>query len=409
MPLAETTAHPLAPSSLVQIIHDEERRHRRQLIKLLLAGISAVALAFAAYYAFRPKPPPFAERFRVLPVTRGDVVREVHATGHAEALTTVQVGAEISGRIASVEVDFNQRVEKQQLLARFDRSVLEAQLAQTAAALAVARTTLEQAKTERMQALRTRSRSLQLHEQGSLADAERDSVEASAALAVQRVQAAEAQVAAQAAAYDLARTNLSHTEIRSPIDGIVITRSIDPGQSVASVLQAPTLFSVAADLRVMRVIGAVDEADIGSVQEGQPATFSVNAYPDREFEGKVVEVRNAPIIVQDVVTYGTVVATDNSDLALRPGMTASVRIRTARADAVLRVPNAALHFAPPQTAAPATRGVWVIDGDALRHVPVETGISDGECTAVNAAALEPGTEVVVELTPTGRSAYGLGV
>jgi HlyD family secretion protein len=403
------TASPrvLARSSLVQVIHDEERRHKQQRIKALLATVVLVAGSIGAYYAFRPKPPPFADRFRAQPVTRGDVVREVHATGHAEALTTVLVGAEISGRIAHVEVDFNERVKKDQVLARFDRSALESQLAQTAAGLAVARTALEQAKTERMQAQRTRSRSLQLHQQGSLSDADRDAVEASAALAVQRVDSAEAQVAAQSAAYELARTNLSHTEIRSPIDGIVITRNIDPGQSVASVLQSPTLFSVAGDLRVMRVIGAVDEADVGEVHEGQAATFSVSAYPEREFQGEVVEVRNAPVVVQDVVTYGAVIAADNADLSLKPGMTASVRIRTARAQAVERVPNAALHFNPPDTHAQAARGVWVVDGQALRHVPVKVGISDGEYTAVDAAELSAGTSVIVELTAVGRRAYGL--
>lgn len=403
-----TVVKPLARAPLAQVIRDEERRHKRQVLSGVVATLAVIALAVAAYYTFRPKPPPFADRFRVQPVTRGDITREVHATGHAEAVTTVQVGAEISGRIASVEVDFNQRVKKDQVLARFDRMALQAQLAQTAAALAVARTALEQAKTERLQALRTRNRSLQLHQQGSLPDADRDVAEANAELAVQRVASAEAQVAAQSAAWELARTNLSHTEIRSPIDGIVITRNIDPGQSVASVLQSPTLFSVAADLRVMRVIGAVDEADVGEVHEGQTATFSVSAYPEREFTGKVTEVRNAPSVVQDVITYGTVIAADNSDLALKPGMTASVRIRTARAEAVTRVPIAALHFNPPQSSARTTHGVWVVDGQSLRHVPVRVGISDGEYTAVDASDLPLGAPVIVELTPVGRTAYGLG-
>ncbi|HET8936474.1 MAG TPA: efflux RND transporter periplasmic adaptor subunit [Polyangiales bacterium] len=408
MPSAEIVAQPLARTPLVQVIRDEERRHKRQLLTGLLATLAVIALVVAAYYSFRPKPPPFADRFRVQPVTLGDVVREVHATGHAEAVTTVQVGAEISGRIASVEADFNQHVQKDQVLARFDHMALQAQLAQTAAALAVARTALEQAKTERIQALRSRSRALQLHQQGSLPDADRDVAEANAELAVQRVESAQAQVAAQSATYELARTNLSHTEIRSPIDGIVITRTIDPGQSVASVLQSPTLFSVAADLRMMRVIGAIDEADVGEVHEGQTATFSVSAYPEREFLGKVTEVRNAPSVVQDVITYGTVIAADNADLALKPGMTASVRIRTARAEAVTRVPIAALHFNPPGTDARTTHGVWMVDGQSLRHVPVKVGISDGEYTAVEAADLPPGTAVIVELSAVGRTAYGLG-
>ncbi|HKU43536.1 MAG TPA: efflux RND transporter periplasmic adaptor subunit [Polyangiales bacterium] len=370
----------------------------------------AVALlaAAAGYYLLRPKPVPLSARFRVQQVTRGDVLREVHATGHAEALTTVQVGAEISGRIASVDVDFNQYVRAGQVLARFDRGALQAQLAQTQATLAAARTALEQAKAELAQSARARERAARLHAQNSVSDAELDLAEASARVAEQRVRAAEAQIAAQTALLALAQTNLSHAEIRAPIDGIVITRNIDPGQSVASVLQAPTLFTVAADLRLMRVVAAVDEADIGEVKDLQRARFTVNAYPDRTFEGTVVEVRNSPVVIQDVVTYGTVIETENLDLALKPGMTASVRIQTAQAPNVLRVPNAALHFNPPREPRPDGRGVWLLSGERLRYQPVHAGLSDGELTAIAATDLAEGTQVIVELTPAGRSVYGVG-
>jgi len=397
-----------ARASLEQTIAEESRRHRRQILRMGIGLAIVVAGAFAGYYALRPKPPAFAARFRTLPVSRGEIVREVHATGHVEAVSTVQVGAEISGRIATVEADYNQKVRQGQVLARFDRAALQAQLAQTAAAHAAAKTALAQAITERTQALRVRERATRLFAEGSLAAAERDSAEANAAVAEQRVEAAQAQIAAQSAANVLARVNLAHAEIRSPIDGIVITRNIDPGQSVASVLQAPTLFSVAADLRLMRVVGAVDEADVGEVHEEQPASFTVSAYPDREFVGKVIEVRNSPVVVQDVVTYGTVIAADNFDLALKPGMTASVRIRTGRADDVLRVPSSALHFTPPQTPAAPARGVWIVEGERLRHVAVRAGITDGEYTEIEAQELVPGTQVIVELTAHGRTAYGIG-
>lgn len=406
--VAGSAARPLQHRPLAQLIEREARRHRNRILGIWIGVLGSALLGAGAYYALRPQPPALSARFRTQAVSRGDVVREVHATGHAEALITVMVGAEISGRIASVEVDFNEQVREGQVLARFDRAALQAQLSQTAAAAASARTALEQAETELAQTARVRERTARLYGQGSAPAAELDAADANARLAEQRVQAAQAQVAAQAAALALARTNLTHAEIRSPIDGIVITRNIDPGQSVASVLQAPTLFTVAADLRVMRVVAAVDEADIGEIRAGQVATFSVSAYPDRTFQGTVVEVRNSPVVLQDVVTYGTVIRVDNLDLALKPGMTASVRIRTARADGAVRVPNTALHFNPPGAPARTTPGVWVLEQDRLRHLTVRAGVSDGELTAIEGGELAPGTQVIVELTPLGRTAYGIG-
>jgi HlyD family secretion protein len=400
--------NPLQRRPLVQIIDEEAKRHRRRVLGAWLSAGAVLALAFGAYFMLRPKPVPLSARYRTQAVSRGAVIREVHATGHAEALTTVLVGAEISGRIATVEADFNHRVSEGQVLARFDRSALQAQLAQGSAALSAARTTLEQATTEAIQALRVRDRVARLHAQQSVPDSERDSAEANAELAEQRVEVARAQVAAQAAALALARTNLAHAEIRSPIDGVVITRNVDPGQSVASVLAAPTLFTVAANLRLMRVVGAVDEADIGEVREGQAATFTVSAYPDRVFEGTVVEVRNSPVVVQDVVTYGTVIDAENLDLALKPGMTASVRIRTAEARDVLRVPNGALHFTPPGERPDGAASVWIVQHEQVRRIPLRPGISDGELTAVDAPTLPRDARVIVELSAAGRAAHGLG-
>jgi HlyD family secretion protein len=219
-----------------------------------------------------------------------------------EAVTTVQVGAEISGRIAAVLVDYNDSVKAGQVLARFDRQALVAQQAQAAAALAAARSSLEQAKTDRDRAARNYARGAQLRAGGSLSEAEYDNLLAESRLADQRVNAADANLAAQQAAFSVTRTNLDHSTIVAPIDGVIITRNVDTGQTVASAFQTPVLFTVAADLRKMRVIAAIDEADIGEVAEHQSTTFTVNAYPDRVFRGVVTEVRNSPVIVQDVVT-----------------------------------------------------------------------------------------------------------
>ncbi len=406
-PIPTGTAVPGKRTSLAQLIDVENRRHRRRRIFWAAVAALVVVLLAVAWTALRPRPVPLAARFRVEPVSRGDVVREVRATGHVEAVTTVQVGAEISGRIATVEVDYNDRVRAGQVLARFDRDALLAQLAQAQATLAAARAALEQAKTDRERTSRDETRVEQLYASRSISEADRDNALAAARLAEQRVAAAAANLEAQQALYKVARTNLDHSIIQAPIDGVVITRNVDPGQTVASVFQTPVLFTVAADLRKMRVIAAVDEADIGEVAERQRATFTVNAYPERTFEGVVTEVRNSPVVVQDVVTYGSVIEVDNADLALKPGMTASARVRTATATGTLRVPAAALRFVPPGEKPGGKPGVWMLEGGALRRVEVSPGVTDEELTAIAPGALDPGREVLVDLTRDGKKAYGL--
>ena len=398
---------PARRRSLADLVDAEAKRqaHRRLIWGFL--GIAVVARLLALWMVLRPRPVPLAARFRAEPASVGDVVREVRATGHVEAVTTVQVGAEISGRIATVLVDYNDNVKAGQVLARFDRESLLAQQAQALASLAAARSSLEQAKTDRDHTATDFARVDRLHKDGALSDTDFDNAQAAARLAAQRVTAADANMGAQQAAYNLARTNLDHSIIVAPIDGTVITRNIDPGQTVASVFQTPVLFTVAADLRKMRVIAAIDEADIGEVAARQRATFTVNAYPDRTFEGIVTEVRNSPIIVQDVVTYGAVIEVDNLDFALKPGLTASARIRTASATAALHVPAAATRFTPPGETRTSTAGVWLVEGEALRHVDVTPGITDGEVTAIAPGSIEAGHALLVDLTPAGKKFYGL--
>jgi HlyD family secretion protein len=408
MATAITRTYSPQKRSLADLVRTENARKRRSTIVWIAIALLVPALAAATWAALRPKPVPFPARFRTSPVTQGDVRREVRATGHLEAVTTVQVGAEISGRILSVEVEHNDHVKAGQVLARFDRAALEAQLAQMQATALAARAAAEQAKTDRERAARDNERVARLFATKAVSETERDNAAAASRLMDQRVSAAEAQIAAQQAALVLAKTNLDHTVIRAPIDGIVITRNVDPGQTVASVLQTPVLFIVAADLRKMHVIAAVDEADVGEVALRQPASFSVNAYPNRTFEGIVTEVRSSPQIVQDVVTYGTEVEVDNPDLALKPGMTASVRVRTATATQVLRVPASALHFTPPGEKPCDAACIWTLSGDALNRIEVKPGVSDGEIVEVRGDGVGVGLFVVVELTPEGRRAYGIG-
>src|SRR6478609_5127089 len=406
MVMVTNATPPLSPAPpnlqpLAQIIDRVSRsKRRRRLLRVLLAVLVCAAAA-TLWLTTRPKPVPMAARFRSAAVSQGDVVREVNATGHIEAITTVQVGSEVSGRIASVEVDYNDQVKAGQVLARFDRAALEATRAQIVATLAGARAAVEQAKTDRDRSLRDSERAEKLFAATVMNQAERDTAIATARLMRQRVVAAEAQVAAQEAAYSLAKTNLSRTLILAPIDGVIITRNVDPGQTVASMLQTPILFTVAADLRKMRVIAAVDEADTGEVAVGQRATFTVNAYPNRTFEGVVREVRNSPEVVQEVVTYGTEVEVENGDLALKPGMTASVHIVTASSHDSLRVPASAFQFTPPGESSHGVSGVWMLAASALRHVPLRAGVSDGELTSVPLEALPVGSQVVYELSAEG--------
>lgn len=405
--LPPTTVETRKRLPLPDLILQEARRRRRR--RVLSWGILLLvpALAAVVWILTRPTPVPMAARFRFATVTEGDVHREVRATGHVEAVTTVPVGAEISGRIATVEVDYNARVVRGQVLARFDRAALSAQLAQARATLAASKAERAQTETEQARSAREGARFEHLYATNALSENDRDNARATLQVAGERVAAAVAQQAAAQAALAIAQTTLEHAVVRAPIDGVVITRNVDPGQTVASALATPVLFSVAADLRKMRVIAAVDEADIGEIAVEQIAFFSVNAFPERVFQGLVTEVRSSPVILQDIVTYGTVVEVDNADLALKPGMTASVRVRTAAAEGVLRVSSAALRFAPPGEARATGTSAWILVGDTVERVEIVAGLSDGETTALAPGALHVGQSVIADLTPAGRKAYGL--
>ena len=393
---------------LTELIAREERRARRRRWWWALAALLVPALGVGLWALLRPRPVPLAARFRQQAVKRGDLVREVRATGQVQAVTTVLVGAELSGRIATVNVDYNDRVTAGQVMATFDRASLEAQRAQTTALVTAARAATAQARADVVQARRGRARADELFRQRAISSTEHEAAVTGAMVAEARLRAAEAQLAAQAANAVVAKTNLEHAVIRAPIDGVVITRNVDPGQTVASMLTTPTLFTVAADLTRMEVVAAVDEGDITQVQPEQPVTFSVTAWPERTFQGVVAEVRNAPRVVQDVVSYDAVVTVDNADRSLKPGMTASLRIRTGAVSGAVSVPNTALHFTPPgQTRPGPGAGVWVLQGAAVACVPAAPGLSDGEWTEVRRGVLEPGRAVLVDLSPQGKVAYGV--
>ncbi len=407
---------PPPPSDLASLVRAESVRHRRRRIALWVGGLVALAGIVAAVVFLRPQPTPPVERFRSAPLTRGEIVRQVSPTGRLEARVTVDVGAEISGRISEILVDYNAVVTKGQILARLDPSSLSAQVDQSEASRRAAKAALKQAKVQLADAERRLARVEKLAAQGIESQENLDNARSSVDLARVAVESASAQVALQSAGERLAKTNLDHSVIRSPIDGVVISRSVDVGQTVAAALQAPVLFTLAQDLRKMRLLAAIDEAEIGQVDAGQHASFTVDAYPGETFHAHITEVRRAPILTQNVVTYEAVLEVDNPELKLKPGMTASVKIDTAEAQGALRAPNAALRFTPPSevggeaSATPSSAGpaVWTLDADAPRRHPVKVGISDGRLTAIEADTLSDGQEVLIGLTPEGRKFYGIG-
>ncbi len=438
-------------------------RPRRVLIAAaVLAAIAGAVLAVRA--ARRPAEP----RYETARVDRGRIVAQVTATGTLSALVTVQVGSQVSGRIQKLFADFNTPVKKGQLIAKIDPELFKAALDQSRANHVAAKADLTRARVQAAEAARQRDRTRSLAERKLVAQADLDTAQANAEAAQAAVEAAVGKVEQARAALRQAQVNLAYTNIVSPIDGTVISRSVDVGQTVAASLQAPTLFVIAEDLAKMQVDTSVAEADIGKLRPGMEAGFTVDAYSGKRFRGTVRQIRNAPQTVQNVVTYDAVVDVANPDLELRPGMTANVSFVFAERPDVLRVPNAALRFrptpellaaqkrngtssaagtpgaagtpsaapadgaaaggsrgssgagrrsagapgegAPPREREPDRRTVWVLRGDVPGPTPVRirTGVSDGSTTEVLEGDLREGDLVVTDAAGGSERPQGGG-
>jgi HlyD family secretion protein len=370
------------------------RRTPRELA--LVAGVAAGAIALLLVLWWTRATPKAEAGFVTEPVDRGPIEVAVTATGTVNPVTTVQVGTYVSGPILQLFVDFNSPVTKGQLVAKIDPRPFQVKVQQAEAGVATARATVVKARAdlgmkrlafERNGALRQRN----LIAQNDLDTARSDFEQASATVAL-----SDAGVKQAEAMLEEARINLGYTDITSPVDGVVVSRSVDVGQTVAASFQTPTLFQIAQDLTKMQVDASVSESDIGGVAQGQTAWFTVDAYPGRRFEGKVAQVRNAPVTLQNVVTYDVVVEVANGDLALKPGMTATVSITTAKRDDALRVPVRALRFRPDESAAEnAEPGVWRLDGGTPERVAITTGIRNDKYVEVTGGGLATGQSVVV--------------
>ena len=310
---------------------------------LLLVLLAAGAGAWWYYGADSAE---FVPEVRTVEVTRGDIVEAVSATGALEAVTTVQIGSQVSGIIQELHADFNAIVREGDVIARLDPSLFETQIEQARANLLRAEADVERLRVAVDDAHAQHARSVELAAQELISETELETAEVNVRSATAQLRSAEAQVTQARASLNQNEVNLEHTVIRAPIDGIVISRLVDVGQTVAASLQAPELFVIAADLTKMRVIANVDESDVGRIRPAQPASFVVDAYPDETFGGVVSQIRLEPIVQQNVVTYATVIDAPNPDLKLKPGMTATATIEIARRDDVVRIPNAALRFRP---------------------------------------------------------------
>ena len=328
---------------------------KRALIGLLI--VVAIGAGAGAYYIRRSGPEPL---INTAPITRGDIVDTVGASGTLQAVTTVQVGSQVSGNISFLGADFNSIVKKGQVVAKLDPSLFDAQLQQaranllqTRANLTKAQSDLDRSKVMLVDSQQKYTRAKELSAKSLLPasdlDAAKiavDSAQATLASAEATVSQSQAAVSQSQASVNQNQVNLDHTVIEAPIDGIVTQRSVDVGQTVAASMQAPTLFIIAADLTKMQVNANIDEADVGRIRPGQHVTFKVDAYPTETFEGTVSQIRLQPVVVSNVTTYGTVIDVPNAQLKLKPGMTANVKVEIAKRTDVLRVPAAALRFRP---------------------------------------------------------------
>jgi len=466
-----TVSAPPLEGHLVRVL---PKMHARRGIrrKWFVTGAAIVATALGAWALLRGRN---EMEYRTAPVIRGDIEATVTASGSPNAVVTVQVGSQVSGNISELHADFNTPVKKDQLVARIDPQIFQAQVNQAKASVEAAKAAVVNARAgvararadvatananlanSQANVLKAQvgvqdskvkyDRRIPLAKEGVISQEDFDTAQntynssvaeekateaaeqaaeetinsAKAGLEVAQTQlaSAEAQVKQAQAALDQAQLNLDHTYIRAPVDGVVVSRNVDVGQTVAASMQAPTLFLIAQDLTKMQVDTNVSEADVGRVRLNQPATFTVDAYPVETFHGEVWQIREAAINVQNVITYDVVISVSNKDLKLFPGMTANVKILVDKHENVLKVPNAALRFRPSDAARPAATQptgsrraapaptVWMLQKDGqLNSVRIQTGLTDGAFTEVTGGDLKQGAEVVVAAFPRKTQSSG---
>jgi len=411
---------------------DSAPGHKRHLKKWLIWGVVLLAAAFGLLRWNSSDNDTI--QFKTQPVKRGNITVTVTATGNLAPTNQVEVGSELSGIVREVTVDYNDRVKVGEVLARLDTTKLKAQVLQAKAALTSARANLLQTKATtretRLELQRLREAQSRSNQQ-AVSVHDLDAAQAALERAVANQDSAEAAISQAKATLEINQTDLGKLKIVSPINGVVLARSVDPGQTVAASLQAPVLFTLAEDLTKMELHVDVDEADVGQVKKGQKATFTVDAYPNRIFPARITQVRYDSRTVAGVVSYETVLDVKNADLSLRPGMTATATITVKKVENAVIIPNAALRFAPPrEDTGKSKRGgifsrifsrrprvqsrppqkipahnqqrVWILHGRQPVAILITTGATDGTMTEVTAGKIKPGQKLIVDTVSTSK-------
>ncbi|MBN2588818.1 MAG: efflux RND transporter periplasmic adaptor subunit [Sedimentisphaerales bacterium] len=413
-----------------------DRKYGRRRSKRWIITIIVLVLAVIAIYVFQNKNGQNMPKYETQQVKKGNLTIIVTATGTLQPTNEVEVGSEESGIVDNVDADYNDKVTVGQVLARLDTSRLDSQITQAKASLEVAKANVLQAQAtlnETSSKLEQYKKVRQLSDNKVPSQTELDAAQAAFERAKANEASAKASILQAQAALDTLETDRSKTVIHSPINGVVLTRAVEPGQTVAAAFQAPVLFTLAEDLTQMELHVDVDEADIGQVKEGQDAVFTVDAYPNREFEAKIIQIRYGSQTIEGVVTYETVLKVDNSDLSLRPGMTATAEITVSKVEDAILIPNNALRFTPPEPEQQQGQGrprsllgaimprppmtetkrteetdnkiekeVWTLVDNELSPINIITGESDGIMTEVIKGDIKPGTELVTNTLMSQR-------
>jgi len=433
------------------------RRWLPRIIAVALVAVGATYLWINKPWADGPTPITYA----TVQVGRGKIAAQVTANGTLSARSTTIVGAQVSGRITELHADFNDKVKKGQILAKLDEQVLKSQITSASAALALARANVAKAEVAVSDADRQFKRQKSLQDQQLVAGATVEAAEVAYNTAKASLTAAKASAAQAVAALDQAKTSLGYATIYSPVDGVVLSRSVELGQTVASSLSAPELFKIAEDLRVMQINTAVSEADVGALKDGMDAQFTVDAFPGKTFKGTVRQVRNAPTTTSGVVTYDAVIDVENPDLQLRPGMTANVTFVLAEVTDAIKIPNSALRFKPtreqmqaifrqsggrpgggsgmrrnreglgsgggsagsgsgrPDVVSGASGGarmrdfgdkkpVWKLVDGKPKMVLIKPGVTDGSATEMVEGELQPGDQLITEISGVAKQRRQMG-
>lgn len=377
---------------------------------ILILAIIGIAIPCVIYGLIDKKKDP---GYRTIKLERGDIASTIMATGTLNPVILVQVGSQVSGNIKRLYADFNSVVKKDQVIAQIDSTLLKAEVEKARANYKAALANVEKAKVIVTDTRRTLNRYKALVKENLVSQSDVDTAQTNYDSAVAQIEVARAQVDQTRSTLDFSRTRLDYAIIRSPVDGIVLSRNVDVGQTVAASLQAPTLFTIAQDLTRMQVNTSVDEADVGRVEVGQKVTFTVDAYPSDVFKGRVSQIRNAPQVVQNVVTYDVIVEVENPELKLKPGMTANVSIVVAEKRNILKIPNAALRFQPygEQKESRQPKGlerntqnrVWALLADAkLKSVFVKLGANNIRYYELIEGDVKEGDNLVVGLSDEKR-------